>query len=159
MLLIGVANRAWTVYISARPLPRLDLSEARTTSVGRLRAWYRRKVGTPAAFGHRHLQPWGILSIPTRIQAIFVRRPQGRQAAWHPRPSSRSRPGHERPTSRADTRYSSSSRSTSCGAVSATALSRTTCCAYRQVLESGLMVATSGRGIDSWRAMLPIGRG
>ncbi|EJT45042.1 ferric-chelate reductase [Trichosporon asahii var. asahii CBS 2479] len=38
----------------------------------RLYAWYRRYIGTPAMMGYRNAQPWGILTIPTRLQAILV---------------------------------------------------------------------------------------
>lgn len=35
-------------------------------------AWYRRNIGTPAMLGYSHVEPWGILSIPTRLQSIMV---------------------------------------------------------------------------------------
>lgn len=77
MCLIGVGNRVlaalaqrgavrWTGNVLA-PWPRLY-------------TWYRRHIGTPAMVGYRHVQPWGILSIPTRLQAIMVSLASDRQA-------------------------------------------------------------------------------
>ncbi|OCF57482.1 hypothetical protein L486_04940 [Kwoniella mangroviensis CBS 10435] len=34
--------------------------------------WWRKKVTTPALFGYRHSQPWGWVSIPTRLQSILI---------------------------------------------------------------------------------------
>lgn len=38
----------------------------------RVYAWYRRYIGTPAMFGYRNAQPWGMLTIPTRLQALLI---------------------------------------------------------------------------------------
>lgn len=69
MTLIGIGNRllayaakrgvvTWTGNL-LEPWPRLY-------------AWYRRYIGTPAMMGYRNAQPWGILTIPTRLQAILI---------------------------------------------------------------------------------------
>lgn len=69
MTLIGFGNRVlayaarrgavrWTGNVLA-PWPRLY-------------AWYRQYIGAPAMMGYRNAQPWGILTIPTRLQAIMV---------------------------------------------------------------------------------------
>lgn len=69
MTIIGIGNRmlayaqrrgavAWTGNM-LQPWPRLH-------------AWYRRYIGTPAMLGYRNAQPWGILTIPTRLQALLV---------------------------------------------------------------------------------------
>ncbi|GMK59041.1 hypothetical protein CspeluHIS016_0700560 [Cutaneotrichosporon spelunceum] len=69
MTLVGFGNRVlaqvakrgrvkWTGNVLA-PWPRAH-------------AWYRRHIGTPAMLGYRHVQPWGILSIPTRLQSIMI---------------------------------------------------------------------------------------
>ncbi|KLT39287.1 hypothetical protein CC85DRAFT_288728 [Cutaneotrichosporon oleaginosum] len=69
MTLVGLGNRllahaakrgavTWTGNVLA-PWPRAY-------------TWYRRHIGTPAMMGYSHVQPWGILSIPTRLQAIMI---------------------------------------------------------------------------------------
>lgn len=71
MTLVGLANRllahaakrgavTWTGNVLA-PWPHAY-------------TWYRRHIGVPAMMGYRHVQPWGILSIPTRLQSILVSR-------------------------------------------------------------------------------------
>lgn len=81
MLVIGLINRAWTAYMYSRPLRHdAEAHAPRAASGGALSrpyTWYRAHIGVPATFGYRHLQPWGMLSIPTRIQAILVSSYQG----------------------------------------------------------------------------------
>lgn len=77
MLLVGVVNR-FLVFLGTRR--RLDVESGEgghmVISSGslwpRAYTWYRGNVGVPAAFGYRHVQPWGFLSIPTRVQTILI---------------------------------------------------------------------------------------
>lgn len=69
LTLIGLGNRAlafatrrgvmcWTGNV-LEPWPRIH-------------ACYRRYLGTPALMGYHNAQPWGILTIPTRFQALLI---------------------------------------------------------------------------------------
>lgn len=60
MTIIGVGNR----------LLALCVTEGRWFV--RTRTWIARHISTPALMGYRHVQPWGMLSIPTRLEGILV---------------------------------------------------------------------------------------
>lgn len=67
MTLMGICNRILAVLASRAAAK----GEIPPTS-SRLYTWYRRDIGTPAMMGYRHVQAWGILSIPTRPQSLMV---------------------------------------------------------------------------------------
>ncbi|KAL1405731.1 hypothetical protein Q8F55_007401 [Vanrija albida] len=76
MVAFGIANRLFTLYVARSHKYTVD---AESGAVGGKRGpmtsaytWYRAKISTPALLGYRHLQPWGWISIPTRIQAIAI---------------------------------------------------------------------------------------
>lgn len=76
MLAVGMVHRAWAFYATSRPLRDAEALAPlpATGPASRLHAWYRAHIAVPATFGYRHIQPWGIFSIPTRLEAIFVSR-------------------------------------------------------------------------------------
>lgn len=79
MVIVGVINRVLTAYVAHSHRNSVDaeaagLSGAKPSSTFTTRAytWYRANVSTPALLGYRHLQPWGWVSIPTRLQSIAI---------------------------------------------------------------------------------------
>ncbi|KAL1405332.1 hypothetical protein Q8F55_008961 [Vanrija albida] len=79
IVLVGMVNRVLGYFShraqAADPEDAYAAVAADDASIGaRLNTWYRKHIGTPAAFGYRHNQSvgWGWLSVPTRVQAIGV---------------------------------------------------------------------------------------
>lgn len=79
IVLVNMINRAVGHFShkaqAADPEDAYAAVAADESSFGaRLNTWYRKHIGTPAAFGYRHNQSvaWGWLSVPTRVQAIGV---------------------------------------------------------------------------------------
>ncbi|OCF41134.1 hypothetical protein I317_05048 [Kwoniella heveanensis CBS 569] len=86
-VLIGALNRLFSIYVHRHLRPLESSSSAALESGGALPSqasskgaglWstaytlYKKHFATPALFGYRHAQPWGWLSIPTRIQGFFI---------------------------------------------------------------------------------------
>lgn len=78
MLVIGTGNRlfaALSKHVNRGDPEDMHLgAPVRDTLISKVYTWYLRRIAVPATFGYRHMQPWGWLSIPTRIQAILVSR-------------------------------------------------------------------------------------
>ncbi|KAI0833567.1 putative ferric-chelate reductase [Trametes gibbosa] len=77
IVLVGLVNRV-LVFISTRT-KQVSVEDKYRGYIPHENSWsgsaytlYRKYISTPATFGYLHCQPWGMLSIPTRIQAFFV---------------------------------------------------------------------------------------
>ncbi|KAH9847648.1 putative ferric-chelate reductase [Lenzites betulinus] len=77
MVLVGLVNRV-LVTISSRS-KQVSVEDKYRAYIPHDKSWsssvytlYRKHISTPATFGYLHCQPWGMLSIPTRIQAFFI---------------------------------------------------------------------------------------
>ncbi|WVF72580.1 hypothetical protein IAT40_007397 [Kwoniella sp. CBS 6097] len=79
-ILIGTLNRLFSIYVHRhlRSGSSTVLESGTSPASTRTGAWstvytlYKKHFATPALFGYRHAQPWGWLSIPTRIQGFFI---------------------------------------------------------------------------------------
>ncbi|WWC71775.1 uncharacterized protein I206_105734 [Kwoniella pini CBS 10737] len=77
-VLIGVINRliSLSVHQFAKDLSPENASSPTVTSKHSIRSrtytWWRKNITLPASFGYRHAQPWGWVSIPTRLQSILI---------------------------------------------------------------------------------------
>ncbi|WWC60289.1 uncharacterized protein I303_102858 [Kwoniella dejecticola CBS 10117] len=74
-ILVGALNRLFALFAQRYTTPS-DASEMipRAGVRSRWYTWYRKHVEVPALFGYKHSQAsaWGMLSIPTRLQGIFI---------------------------------------------------------------------------------------
>nr|XP_019044447.1 hypothetical protein I302_06358 [Kwoniella bestiolae CBS 10118]OCF23377.1 hypothetical protein I302_06358 [Kwoniella bestiolae CBS 10118] len=77
IVLIGLCNRLLCLMVN-RNLPDspedpdVPRSTRSPTIWSRGYTWWRKNVTMPALFGYRHSQPWGWVSIPTRMQSILI---------------------------------------------------------------------------------------
>nr|XP_018261247.1 uncharacterized protein I303_05683 [Kwoniella dejecticola CBS 10117]OBR83405.1 hypothetical protein I303_05683 [Kwoniella dejecticola CBS 10117] len=77
-VIIGLVNRliSLSVHSFVKDISPEDANNP-PVSIKRSRGsqiytWWRKNVTLPAAFGYRHAQPWGWVSIPTRLQSILI---------------------------------------------------------------------------------------
>ncbi|WVQ99803.1 hypothetical protein IAU59_006945 [Kwoniella sp. CBS 9459] len=84
-ILVGTLNRLFSLYVhrylrSSSPTSGSSkaLESGASSTPSKTGMWstaytlYKKHFATPALFGYRHAQPWGWLSIPTRIQGFFI---------------------------------------------------------------------------------------
>lgn len=65
-IILGLLNRLFVVLSNRYQLfTRLGMSE-------KLHTWYKKHIEVSALLGNRHCVPWGWITLPTRLQALFV---------------------------------------------------------------------------------------
>ncbi|WRT65682.1 uncharacterized protein IL334_002627 [Kwoniella shivajii] len=76
-VLVGAFNRCFAVFVQRYAIPSYTAEAVSPSSKGFKGRWYtlwRKHVEIPALFGYKHSQAcaWGWLSVPTRIQGLFI---------------------------------------------------------------------------------------
>ncbi|KAG5645748.1 hypothetical protein DXG03_005285 [Asterophora parasitica] len=77
MLFGGIINRFVALYVARMHLKDpedayMAIAPGNALLLGKVQMWWRRNVSVPAAFGYRHIQPWGWFAVPTRLQALGI---------------------------------------------------------------------------------------
>lgn len=81
ILLFGMGNRLFALIVTRSLGRRHDnsseaISERRLpaskSSFGIFRRLVRRYITLPATFGYRHQQPFGLCTLPTRLQSLMI---------------------------------------------------------------------------------------
>ncbi|WRT68183.1 uncharacterized protein IL334_005158 [Kwoniella shivajii] len=76
-VMIGLINRLISLYVhryvtSSPEATSPPATTSRRSALSKVYTLWRRHVTTPALFGYKHSQPWGWVSIPTRLQGILI---------------------------------------------------------------------------------------
>ena len=73
MLLVGVLNRGLLAVKPSRWLGASHLASDLQPSIrSKVQTLYQMYLGTPALFGYTHMQGWLWVTVPTRLQSLFV---------------------------------------------------------------------------------------
>ena len=70
-IVLGLLNRAFFA-LSARYAVGDEAAVESQSAFGKVLTWYRKHVSVPALVGQRHCKPWGWVTLPTRLQGLFV---------------------------------------------------------------------------------------